>query len=341
MKSKLKLLCLPLSFMLSSASSTNFVYVNSYIKHSNIMCKKQLTPYSSESFSTLSNVKKDTVATLTFNYEVYQMYKPTEMVPTYHPGFILLYQIDIYINNAVNYKGGVGNWFNGTHAGFLNYINIKTEFDDLDYTGHKYQTPCLDSTGKTYGYRFLRGVKPNDNIYKQNSKDLDKQTFYNRVDAPLDRYSANGGDQFQDAVNIFTNSYFNYVNEVYNDANLLDELDSRLVTNLTTSSSMYKSSIVYFEQNFQFNNKVSYSVSDTSSKKVSIDSSDKLYSGPCTNGKDDSQPFNFTFYGVFAVESSKVPSTIKVDLKMDTYHGSHTALDTFESSANKSIVIHL
>lgn len=341
MESKLKLFCLPLSLSLLSASSTNFVNVNSYIKHENIMCKKQLVPYKSESFSTLSNVKKDTVATLTFNYEVYQMYKGTELLTKYNPGFILLYQIDVYINNSVKYKGGVGNWFNGNHAGFLNYINLKTEFDGLNYTGHKYQTPYLDSNGETNGYRYLRGVFPNDSRYKQNSKDYDKQTSYNRVSTVLDNYYVDGGDLFKYATNIYTNSYFNNVNDVYNDANLLDEFDSRLVAKLTTSSSTYQSSKVYFEQKFQFNNKVSYSVSDTGTKKVSIASSDKLYSGPCKEGKDESSPFNFSFYGVFAVESSVAPSVIKVDLSMDTYHGSHTALDTFESSANKNIIIHI
>lgn len=339
MKSKLKLLCLPLSFTLLSASSTNFVYVNSYIKHSNIMCKKQLTPYTSESFSTLSNIKKDTVATLTFNYEVYQMYKATEVYNNYNPGFILLYQIDVYINNAVNYKGGVGNWFNGTHAGFLNYINIKTEFDGLDYTNHSYQTPCLDKNHNEKGYRFLRDVNPNDYKYTQNSKNTNKQSTYNCVDGVNDSYLASSEDKFQNAVNIYTNSYHYSTDLIYDDYNLINSFDSRLLTYLTTSKNT-ESTKVNFEQNFSFNNKLNFNYSNNK-VNFSVDSSDKLYSGPCTNGKDDSQPFNFTFYGVFAVESSKVPSTIKVDLKMDTYHGSHTALDTFESSANKSIVIHL
>ena len=74
--------------------------------------------------------------------------------------------------------------------------------------------------------------------------------------------------------------------------------------------------------------------------KVTADSS-KLFSGPCTNGTDDSKPFNFAFYGCFAVESSKVPDSIAIELKMDTFHGSHTALDKFESSAYDSFVIQL
>ncbi len=59
----------------------------------------------------------------------------------------------------------------------------------------------------------------------------------------------------------------------------------------------------------------------------------------CKDGKDEDDPFDFTFYGAFGVESSKKPSKITIDLKLDTYHGSHTALDTFESDATESIVL--
>ena len=40
----------------------------------------------------------------------------------------------------------------------------------------------------------------------------------------------------------------------------------------------------------------------------------------CKNRKDEDDPFDFTFYGAFGVESSKKPNKITIDLKLDTYH---------------------
>lgn len=337
MKKYSTLIVFPLFLSLLGASSPNFIQDKSKIRHMNIMCKKQLVSYKSESFSTLSNVKKDTVATLTFNYEVYQMYKGTELLTTYHPGFLFLYQIDMYINNNVQYKGGFLNWMDAHHAGFLDSINISAEFNDIDYTGHSYQTPCFDTVGKTSGYRFLRGLDPHDDLYKKESITTNKQTEYNQITSELPNYRVNYGDRFQDSTSLFSNSYFNSIDEAFDDLNLFNQFDDRLVTYLTTDKTINNNQI-RFSQNFRFNNQISYNTKD---KKVTYKTDDKLFSGPCKNSTDEDSPFRFTFYGTFTVESSKAPSTIKIDLSMDTYHGSHTALDTFESKANKNIVVHL
>ena len=340
---KQKIFLIPLLLSLISASSSNFIYVKSNIRHEDIYCKKQLQNYHSKTITTLSNIKKLPVAKLTFNYELYQMYKPTEVQINYHPGFILLYQADIYVNNAVEYKGGVGNWFDGKHAGFLNYINFNAEFRGIDYTGHSYQCPGYDSSGSLNSYRYLRDVNPTDTRYTENSYNSNKQTQYNGVTDALNSYH---GDKFQDCTNLFTNSYFDSVYDIYKDLNLINHFDTRLVAYITSTISRSENDHrIAFNQRFDYNNNVSLANTKkdntgTYFAKVTEDSS-KLFSGPCTNGTDDSKPFNFAFYGCFAVESSKVPDSIAIELKMDTFHGSHTALDKFESSAYDSFVIQL
>ena len=338
MKITKKVTCLPLSVLLMSASSSNFIYASSKIKHGSTMCKKQIIGFSRKKITTLSNVKKLPVASLTFNYELYQMYKPTELITTYHPGYVLLYQADIYVNNRVQYKGGIGNWFDGCHSGFLNYIDINAVFDGLEYTGNSYQCPSYDSHYATRDFKYLRGVDPHDSKYSLSSADNDKQSFYNRVDVVLAPFE---GGKFQDCSNLYTNSYYNSALEINDDFNLLKEMDSRLVALETPTINVSNNKTIEFDQLYQYNTKVEIIEKDGKyeEKFTSIDNG--LYSGPCTNGKDDDKPFNFTFYGCFAVESNKLPDTIRINLKMDTYHGSTTYLDKFESMAQGDILLRL
>ena len=58
-------------------------------------------------------------------------------------------------------------------------------------------------------------------------------------------------------------------------------------------------------------------------------------------GIDDPFPMYFTFYGVTADETSSVPSSIDVTMFLDILHGSHTPLDTFESTRAKKFNIKL
>lgn len=334
------LLAVPLCLSLISASSSNYNNYDSKIKFGNIVAKKRLVDYSSKTITTISNVKKNTVASLTFNYEMYQMYKGTELYKDYIPGFILLYQADIYVNNAVEYKGGIGNWFDGKHAGFLNYIDITAKFDGIDYTGNSYQCPGYgDDNVPERGPMTLRGVTPTLYMYTQKSSEYNKQSTYNQCGAVLD---SNSGGRFQQCPNIFTNSYYYGLNAIEKDFNIMNEFDDRLNASIYSkreASSDKKS--LKFTQKFTYNRKI-FLEKGTNGYFPNVENvSNGLYSGPCTNGKDDDTPFNFTFYGAFGVESNVAPSKVTIDLKLDTFHGSTTYLDKFESNASTSIVINL
>lgn len=331
---------MPMSFLLMAGTASNFVVNFSYIARKNITCKTLLHSYSSESISTLSNVKQDTVATLTLNYEVYQMYKPTELITTYHPAYVFLYQADVYVNNAVKYKGGMFNWFDGCHAGFLNYIDITTVFNGTSGATHKYFTPSLNSDDDCDGYRILRGVDPQDDIYAENSQTSDKQTDYNRADSGKVNDNL---ESFTDAVSMYTNSYYdsNY-DMIRNYGNYIGSYDSRLIADIDASQTVGSNSLT-FDQRFTYNNELTATFDGVSSApNISVThDSQGLYSGPCTNGADDSKPFNFCFYGAIGVECPNKPSSISITLQMDTYHGSHTVLDTFESNASRTFTVSL
>lgn len=336
-------LSLPMILLLTSGTTVNFVQPFSYIKHENITCKEQLVGYSSKSISTLSNVKKDTVATLTFNYEVYQMYKPSEMITTYHPAYVLLYQADIYVNNKVKYKGGMFNWFDGEHAGFLKNISISACFNGTNNQTHHYCTPSVDYSGETNTLRIMKGVFPESNLYAETSKSQDKQTSDNTVTYGL----FNRLDTFTDARSLTSNSYFynlSYMNTHIDD--FLNKYDSRILANVSSSESVENDKIT-FKQSFEYNQKLDVNVSEYGSGytyNVTHDAKG-IYSGPAkydgSTDKDDDKPFNFTFYGTFGVECPQKPSSIFIELSLDTLHGSHVNLDTFESSASDSFTISL
>lgn len=337
-KSK-KAICLPLSLLLMSATTASYVRPFSYISRSEITCKKQLVTYSSESITTLSHIKNDTVASLTFNYEMYQMWKNTEVLTTYHPSYIMMYQVDVYVNNAVQYKGGLFNWLDGNHAGFLDKISISAKFDGISNVTNAYQTPSVDLENNSSGLRFLKGVYPNNSLYSYPSYSYNKQTEYNMISG-VD--SSRNLPHFIDTPCYYSNSYcLSYVNYINDPSVLSGKYDGRLVTKINAIQSKTSNSITY-NQDFNFNNKLTVTLSDSGGvPNISNDTSDNLYSGPCTNGTDDSSPFYFTFYGVYGYESDTQPTKVTIDLYMHTYHGSHTALDTFDSEASKSFIIHL
>ncbi len=339
-----RLLSLPMVMLLTSGTTKNFVTPFSYIKHANITCKEQLIGYSSRSISTLSNVKNDTVATLTFNYEVYEMNKPTELLTTYHPSYVLLYQADIYVNNKVKYKGGMFNWFDGEHAGFLKNISISATFSGTKNQTHHYCTPSIDSSSGNYSLRIMRGVYPEDDLYTQNSKSANKQTDDNNV---TDGLANSNLDTFTDTVGIMSNSY--YYNLSYMNTHItefLNKYDSRILA-MVSSSENVESDKITFNQKFEYNQKLAVSPSEYGTGytyKVTHDEKG-IYSGPAkyedSKDIDDSKPFNFTFYGTFGVECPQKPSSILIELGLDTYHGSHVNLDTFESTASDSFTISL
>ncbi|MCR4698837.1 MAG: hypothetical protein K5762_05685 [Bacilli bacterium] len=64
---------------------SGFTKKHSFVARDYFICKDQLCEYSQKAISTLSNVKKDTVATLTINYELFQMGKNKEVISTYQP----------------------------------------------------------------------------------------------------------------------------------------------------------------------------------------------------------------------------------------------------------------
>ncbi len=338
-----RVISLPLAVLLTSGTTKDFVQPYSHITHKSFTCKEQLVDYSSRSISTLSNVKKDTVATLTFNYEVYQMSKSTEMNPTYHPSYVLIYQADVYVNNKVQYKGGPFNWFDGEHAGFLKNISISATFSGIDYQTHHYCTPSIDSSYENDSLRIMREVYPEDDIYSCESKTDDKQSLDNQVNYGLTDYL----DLFTDTLSPTSNSY--YYNLSYMNSHIdefINKYDSRILAKVSSSENVGSSKIT-FKQNFEYNQKLAVTPSEYGTGytyKVTHD--DKgIYSGPAkyenSTDTDDSKPFNFTFYGTFGVECPQKPSSISIGLGLDTYHGSHVNLDTFESTASDSFTISL
>ena len=340
MKSLMKMMSLPVSLLLMANNVSGFTRCYSYIAKDDFICKEQLCDYSQESISTLSNVKNDIVATLTINYEVFQMGKNTEVIPGYHPGYVFLYQADVYINNKVQYKGGLFNWFDGCHAGFLNYIELNTTFNGVGNVNHSYFTPSLETNDGDTGYKFLLGVSPLDHLYTEDSSYTDKQTENNTV--LLGTYN-DELDSFTDAINVYSNSYYYSVYDlIRRPTDFLGKYDSRILADVSSSKDIFNNKIK-FKQRFDYNNmlEVTYhGISDAPECHVNHDKKG-LYSGPCANGADLDKPFNFSFFGAIGVESENRPTSIDFEMKMDTFHGSQVNLDTFESSASDSFTIRL
>lgn len=295
-----------------------------------------------QTVTTTSHILNNEVGRVTMNYEVISLLKYTDILTSFTPAYVMLYEANVYLNNNVHYKGGFANWCDGYHPGFLNDLRFSFTFNNVSNAEHYYCTPSKGDDGNDSGIRLLKdvmleGYNNGSDLYKEDTssthfKGTNKNCFSNdNLGIELDWMD-------KTANSIYSNSYFWSISSSHLN-NLMDYYDSRVAALVSTSKSNSNNK-VSFVQDFSYNKKVSATNNGTS-WTISVNNDNNLYSGPATDGKDDDKPLYFTFFGNCAVQSSSKPTSIDVSMYLDTWHGSHVYLDTFESSAVKNFTISL
>lgn len=298
-KNKLSIICsLMIVPLLMSASSYTTDY-KSNVTNKNITAIKKISE-GSNSGECLSNVLNNVAARITFTYELYKMYKYTEILTKYVDSYTLIYRVNIYVNNNVHYKGGVFNMFNGYNPAYLKKISIISTFNSLTNIQRHNVTPSGT------GVYSLREVNPYYNEYP---------TDYNYLIACYQILQTNTSFESM--------SYSNPCDEFY------DEdygFDSRISARLVTTKTLKETSLSYY-QSFEYNYKIDSHIKDA--KKINYKKiENELYSGP----EKDGEPFNFAFYGAINFESESEPKNSSIKINFETNHGSTVALDKFSSS---------
>lgn len=337
-----------LPFVMSWALLCSFVpsnhYYHSVLASKDLYVDDVIVPFdldNQETVTTKSNVLQNEVGHVSMNYEVLKMYKYTELLLDYVPTYVMLYEANVYLNNKVHYKGGLFNWYDGYHAAFLKNISFSFKWNGVNNVQHSYCMPSVGEDGDSKGLRLLKDVYTNSpenghNYYAEDtSSTYNKQTDRNCF--LTDFFDPNLDECVNTASHIYSNSYYW---SAANINNLIDGYDSRTAAYLTSSKTVTSNSVA-FDQSFEYNHDISYKSNGQKYDIFYARDDQFLFSGPCTNGEDDFYPMYFTFYGMSAIQTSSVPTSINVSMFLDTMHGSHVFLDTFESTATNNFTINL
>lgn len=291
--------------LLMSAANANTTNVSSPVFGGNILVNKNINS-GSRSANCLSNVLNNVAASVKFTCEFYKMYKQTELLVNYVESYSFIYRIDIYLNHAVKYKGGVFNWFDGENPTYLNDIDISVKFKGVSNIGEIAQYPHnLDGINILNTNPYLGVQYEDDNRLYNNNYDMTTNNSFSST------------------------SYWKNNDEIVN-----IKCDSRLAALVNTYSNI-DSNFLTLTTSLDYG----YEIDQWSGKIKKDDNGNwlrnNLYSGP----SKDQESFNFCFFGAMNFESETQPYNVDVDVYMKTTHGSTVALDTFSSSTNVRFTI--
>lgn len=319
MKKIVSALAVPMFFLLSSFTSANKLY--SPIAETNIN-SQTLINSGSEYGEAITTGKKQVAASVTFNYEFYKMEDSTALITKYVPGYALIYRIDIYLNNAVQYKGGVFNWFDGENPCYLQNINIDADFAGSNIKNY-FQTPETISGSE---WRCLEEV---------NAYDGAKNTTYNSIGLYTHDIHVN---LFETASRLDSTSYGLSLTDLCYDyvKGKTHVFNEKLGAQTNNDIKVTNSSSITFNQRYTYGYKTyktGYNYIDDKHAPYDYvkDSNgnivkSKYYAGPT---KSDS-PFRFSFYGAMDFESDTTPTLSKLSVDVNVTYGSSVALDSFD-----------
>ncbi|MFA6830305.1 MAG: hypothetical protein WCR67_06375 [Bacilli bacterium] len=309
MFNKKNIVALPaLSILLCSASPYN-VY-SSLTKNSFTVVEVISKGYQNN--QVLSNVKQLEAASISVDYEYYQMGNNTVLLTNYVPAYQVIYKAEIYLNNKVQYKGGIFNWLDGEHPAYINSLLVNASFEGVTNVNKAYQTPY-----SVDGFE----IKIADRV---NPFDPEEDSIYNS-------FSGVHGPSFlfTTAASLNSSSYYYNSISICNVSDLV--FDSRLCAILKTSSSL-SNKTQSFSQEFLYGHPVDkYDGTVLKDKR-------EYFSGPWNieKGGPDSNPFIFRIYGSFGLESATKPSKMKLAFTMNTTYGSAVVSDNFTNDTRIS-----
>ncbi len=315
-KSKLYI-CFIVPLLMSSTNTTHF----NEVEHTLLSTGQKTKTYKVIKSGTSkgickSNVLGNEAASVTVSYDFLEKHKDYAPYNGYKKSYHLIYRLDIYLNNNVHYKGGVGNWFNGNNPAYLNSIIVNTEYTSSSFSKLKYvTTPVEDHSIYTDTYVLLRDINPSRYVYETNE-------FNHVVHNTNVGFDANNG--------YISKSYSTHRKDSITDRDF-NNMNSKLIAHMSaenkvaTNKLTNKVSLVYGNKLAQDNNGNRYIESNR----------DELYSGPLKEGS----PFMFSIFGTENLQNDDDISSATFSVSMYTTHGSSVPLDTFKSSTNVKIYL--
>ena len=309
---------LPLVPLLVSAAPVTFE--DSIVTVEKVKARERLAQ-DSKTAQALANVTNNIAAEITFSYEVYQLENPSVMITGYQPAYALIYRVDIYLSDDVHYKGGVGNWFSGNHPCYLNSLDISASFSGCSNLKNYFQTPQT-SESVTSEVKAPIGIAPTAGVQKSD---------YNTIDYdPL----INGSLTTCSSLTSVSYLYgFTQLNIDYRNDNKIYDYENRLVARYKDDITQTNNSIINFSQHFDYGKSMTYDDGTHGRDKgVYTESMGDFFSGPDLKAGS----FDFSFYGAMDFESDTKPSSVKIDVTMETVHGSDLVLDRFYRTSTLS-----
>lgn len=258
-----------------------------------------------------SNILNNEAASIIFNYEIFEKRKDYAPYNYYKTSYHVLYRADIFLSNKIDYKGGVGNWFDGSNPAYIDYLGVSTTFSGgtINKDNKKILTPEL----KHYNYSMIKELTPESLVFGS--------SLYNNVDAVNYGFETNKVYMAKG----YTESWENVAN-----FDEFQNLNNRLVARTTRKLTDTNGSLV-IDDRYDYGYRVFFN-NDTNKMEIEIGEYDlpikkEFISGPIKGQKD----FRFSIFGALNLQTDKVERiTINVDL--NTYHGSSVWLDKFWSN---------
>lgn len=153
-----------MSFAPVTRLSSNTITSN-ILENGTVNAKKQLASSyinkKSLSITEVSVGKKEILADISLNYEIYSMDKYTVLLTKYVPMYSLVYKIDVRLYADVSYKGGFLDMWTYTKNAFLNHIFVNAQFDNYNKSSENYKTTVYPDSVSNNGTRCLANLDVN------------------------------------------------------------------------------------------------------------------------------------------------------------------------------------
>lgn len=315
MKKSIISFCCLIPLLMSSSGVTHFNELDYTLLSTGQKTKifKVLKSGSSKSICK-SHILENEAASVKLTYDFLEKHKDYAPYNGYKKSYHLIYRLDIYLNNNVAYKGGVGNWFDGHNPTYLNSITVKTDYKSSNYNNYKFvSTPKQDTSIYTDIYVLLKDINPTRYVYETNSYNYVKNNVSIGFDANSGYESMSYSTHWKDSI---TERDFN-------------NLNSKLIAHMETSHRVATSTLTNTVRLF-YGNKI---IQDANGNRYIDKNRDDLYSGPIKEGA----PFTFSIFGCENLQNDYDITSATFNVLMKTTHGSNVRLDTFKSDASIAI----
>lgn len=264
-----------------------------------------------------SHILEEEAASVTFNYEVFEKRKDFAPYNGYKTSYHVLYRADIFLSNLVHYKGGVGNWFDGQHPAYIDYLKVSVSFKGgtAKTNDRKIFTPKVDASQ----YSMIKELNPTSLSFGS--------SLYNNVEV----------QSGFDANNVYSSNSYTKSWENIADFGEFERLNNRLIANASRSINE-KDGNISVSHRYQYGYNL-YFDNDANKIKLETDKNGKPVKKEFKSGPNEKESdFRFSIYGALNLQTDKVDE-ISLNVFLNTYHGSSVWLDKFFSSAKIDVNI--